>query len=846
VENGSYPTLEDEFVSLQEVTHHLAAEGDVGWVMRQIARHAMDSAAPVDGVYVERIDFARQQVEVVAVAGAGVPGLGTRVPYPGSLAEEVIRQREPEVVENVATERRPIGQILGEACGACSALVVPLISRGTALGALILLRRTHEGRPPFDVREVAALRVFADMGALALRRTLMLEEAERRHRTLFESEQRFRLLVDAVRDYGIFMLDPEGVIVSWNEGAERISGYTAQQALGCHFSLFYTPEDRAREHPRRELEVAEREGRYQEEGWRVRRDGTRYWTHVVITAVRDEDGMLLGFGKVTHDLSERRAVEQALRMQTSLLAAQNEALADGVVVVSAEGRILSFNRAFVEMWGFPEALVASGVDRDALEWAANRTTDPDAFVARVEHLYAEPGATSRDEVALRDGRRFDRYGGPVVGPGGEHYGYLWFFRDVTERRFAEEGNRMLAEAGEVLASSLDYETTLQSVADLMVSGLADWCVIDIVEESQLCRMAVAHADPAHRELALDYRRRFPPTASGTEGVARVIGTGEALLLPEVTDELLQAVARDEEQLRILRGLGFCSAMILPLRAEDRVIGALTLVASDCGRCYTANDLRRAQVLADRAALAVANARHFREAQEATRLRDEVLSIVSHDLRNPLGTILMSASFLLDTLPEEEQPATVKQLRIIRRQVDRMQRLIKDLLDVARIEGDRLPLERGPVLPRALVTETVEAHTGLATDGGVTLRADVGDGLPLLDADHERIIQLLGNLVGNALKFTPAGGTITVAASNGAGEVVFHVADSGEGIPAADLGRLFERFYQARQAKRGGAGLGLAIAKGIAEAHGGRIWVESEVGRGSTFSFAIPVGEGGGK
>jgi signal transduction histidine kinase len=576
------------------------------------------------------------------------------------------------------------------------------------------------------------------------------------------------------------------------------------------------------------------------------RNGADVWVREITRAVQGADGRLIVLN-VCEDITERVQAEEQLRFQTSVLQAQNEAMVDGLVVVAPDGRIITYNQAFVQMWGLPD-IVGGGPDADTLHWAASQVLDPEGFRERIEYLYAHPDETSRDEVMLRNGKILDRFGGPVRSPNGEYYGHLWSFRDITRRRQAEQAQRkseerqqFLLEAGRLLATSIEYETTLQNISNLLVPRLADWCVIDVVEdEGEIKRLVVAHADPDKEEVTEEYQRLYPPKHDAREGVAKVIRTGEPQLLPEISDALLQALAVDENHLRALRDLGLRSGMIVPLIAQDRVLGAISLIASESGHRYGPEDLELAEVLAERVALSVENARLYREAREATQIRDEVLSIVSHDLRNPLNTILMSAGFLLETAPPGDRRAGSKQLEIIRRQANQMNRLIQDLLDVARIEAGRLPLEKEPVKPRMLISEVIDNFGPLAEDKSLRLRCHAPDDLPLLQADRERLLQVFGNLIGNALKFTPEGGVITLDAERHDGVVEFRVIDTGQGIPAEDVPRLFERFYQARHTRRGGAGLGLAIAKGIVEAHGGCIRVESEVGVGSKFSFTLPV------
>jgi signal transduction histidine kinase len=226
------------------------------------------------------------------------------------------------------------------------------------------------------------------------------------------------------------------------------------------------------------------------------------------------------------------------------------------------------------------------------------------------------------------------------------------------------------------------------------------------------------------------------------------------------------------------------------------------------------------------------------AESALAMRDDVLAIVAHDLRAPLDAVLTSVAFLMDVEHSEDERQRL--LSVIRRSVWGMHRLIDDLLDVARMESGAFTVELRPCDLSALAKDVVEEFRRQAVNAGLSLECNVeGDSLEVT-ADRHRIGQVLQNLVGNALKFTPAGGRVTVAVARGdRGGVRCSVADTGTGIPSDDLSRLFERFWQARRSRRGGAGLGLAIARGIVQAHGAQLEVESKPGRGSTFSFHLP-------
>jgi signal transduction histidine kinase len=284
-----------------------------------------------------------------------------------------------------------------------------------------------------------------------------------------------------------------------------------------------------------------------------------------------------------------------------------------------------------------------------------------------------------------------------------------------------------------------------------------------------------------------------------------------------------------------------SAMIVPLLARDRTTGALIFAAVDSGRHFDTADLALAEELARRAALAIDNARLYHEAQEAIRARDEVHRIVAHDLRNPLYGIKLMLSLIAKRVRAESDWAEEAEYAELARQaVQRMERLIQDMLDVARLEAGSLSIECERQGAAALLVETITFHQTLATDSALEFEHLAPADLPEVLADRGRVLQVFGNLIGNAIKFTPAGGRITLRAEVAGLEIHFSVADTGPGIPPDHLPHLFDRFWQAERGRRDGAGLGLAIARGIVEAHGGRIWAESALGAGTAFHFTLPV------
>lgn len=407
-------------------------------------------------------------------------------------------------------------------------------------------------------------------------------------------------------------------------------------------------------------------------------------------------------------------------------------------------------------------------------------------------------------------------------------------------RAAERRARFLAEAGELLLASNDADQVLQDLARLAVPSIADVCVVDALnDDGNMRRVNIAVGDSSMQRLA--------------DLLAVPMTDGSLLLSADVAPQraFLEVPDLNTEQGSTLAAHGVWSFIAAPLMARGETLGALTLISTSSARDYGDDDLDLATDLARHAALAFDNARLYQQAQQATRARDDVLGIVSHDLRNPLNTINMSASFLLDLIgpaglmipggdqggPPVSLPA---KLNIVVRAVRRANSLIEDLLDVTRIDSKRLAVDQTMVEAHVLIDEAMLDLAPLATEAGIGLAHAWEGDTSRVPADRKRIYQVFSNLVGNALKFTPKGGRIEVRGRIVANDAEFTITDTGSGIPAESLPHLFDRFWQARETRRAGAGLGLYIAKGIVEAHGGRLWVESTVGIGTTFSFTLPL------
>lgn len=647
--------------------------------------------------------------------------------------------------------------------------------------------------------------------------------------------------------------------ISVNQRYCEITGYTREQILKMRPEDFTHPDDVAASSDFlrriRDGELPE----YRIEKRYIRGDGRTIWVNLTVSIVRTATGepmYLVGF---IEDITRRMEAQSEASRSLSLLQATLESTADGILVVSLEGRILSFNQKMADMFEIPAEIFAAGDDEAAINAALEKLCHPDEFMAKVIELYRHPGEASYDVLDLKDGRTFERYSQPQL-IDGVPVGRVWSFRDVTTRRRSEEQAHalareqaaraeaenserraaLLAEASRVLSASFDYETTLAALVRLAVPAIADYCALDIVEaEDRFERIGEAHSDPAKSHLLREVAT-FPRSAlTASHPLIRVMTNGEPVLEAEISPAFIRKSFVAEAQRKVVDALAPRSLICVPLASSGKPIGALTLVTSDTsGRRFNVADLSLAADLARRAAIVVEHARLFHQAQEATKARDDVLAVVAHDLRNPLNTVSMAVSLMLESTPPERVQER-RQAEIVRRAADRMNRMIQDLLDVKRMESGRLTVDLKPEAAESLINDTIDMLRPLATGSTIRLETSIDQRLTPVLADSARIQQVLSNLVGNAVKFTPRAGRITVCAEQMGSEVRFGVIDTGPGIPAEQLPHIFGRFWQARSSDRRGIGLGLAIAKGIVEAHNGRIWVESHVGLGSTFYFTLP-------
>jgi signal transduction histidine kinase len=386
----------------------------------------------------------------------------------------------------------------------------------------------------------------------------------------------------------------------------------------------------------------------------------------------------------------------------------------------------------------------------------------------------------------------------------------------SAREYAERAQRrtaLLAEASALLSSSLEWKSTIAEVAKLAVIEFADRCVVEIADESgQLQRIA-----------SLDRAGSREETAAQPDGPLGVecLSSGRSVL----------RAASD----------GRGSVLIVPMGARGRVLGVLTHLRNG-GEGYAEEDRALAELIGRRAGIAIDNALLYEEARQAIAAREQVLAVVSHDLRNPLSAIILSASSIQSAAAREEGNKTGRQAEIILRSANRMSRLIEDLLDFSSIERGKLQIGLEQQDISAILLEVLDAHAPAAVERGVelTARDEVEPALSTVLCDRARVLQVFDNLLSNALLVTPRGGAVRLGASLHGSKVRLTVTDTGPGIASSQVDQVFDRYWRGGEYK--GRGLGLAISKGIVEAHGGRIWAESTVGQGATFCFELSLSD----
>jgi PAS domain S-box-containing protein len=530
------------------------------------------------------------------------------------------------------------------------------------------------------------------------------------------------------------------------------------------------------------------------------------------------------------------------------LAAIVESSDDAIVSKDLNGIVLSWNQAAERIFGYTaEEMIGSSIRRII---PADRQSEEDTVLAsirggrRVDHF--ETVRTARDGSLVAISLTVS----PIFDASGTVIGASKIARDISDRKRAEqqmaralERDTFLAEATLKLTSSLDYEHTLRALSHLAVPYFADYCAFDVVNtEGVVARVATAHVLPEKARAAEDLRARYEDDEAPTSP-RRVMRTRTMSFVREITDEMIVASARgDNERLARTRALGLVSHLCMPMVAHDRVLGAMTVANAESGRRLSDEDVRVAQDLATRVALAIETAQSYQQLLSANRLKDEFLATLSHELRTPLNAVLGYARMLQSgAITAEKVPQA---LEVIDRNAGALAQIVEDVLDVSRIVLGKAKLKVQPTDVAAVVEDAVATVRPAADAKNLILKCYLGHGTATVSGDHSRLQQVVWNILSNAVKFTPRGGNIDVRVTQNESHVDVVVRDTGIGFPASFRPHIFERFRQAESGTtrlHGGLGLGLAIARHIVEMHGGTIEAASGgEGKGATFTVSLPL------
>jgi PAS domain S-box-containing protein len=682
-------------------------------------------------------------------------------------------------------------------------------------------------------------------GELRLRGLMIdVTEAQKTAEKLRATEERLRQVFNNT-PVALFALDEHGNFTFAEGSALSALGLKPGQTVGHNIFNNWRDEPEVLEHVRRALggenytavDVMRRLG----SSWETR------WAPIV-----DRSGRPRGATAVALNVTDRRRAEEELAATVSLLRATLEAVTDGVLVVDNSGRLVEFNRRFVDMWQIPDEITDSRDDVRALAYVIDQLRDPDQFLRKVRALYAEPTAASHDVLEFRDGRIFERDSRPQRVEG-KNVGRVWSFRDVTAERRASQRASFLAAASKILAGPLDDAAPLDAIARLSVPFLGDWSVLYLVRSDGRIEGAAAHHIDAGK---IDLVRRVRPDLQRRgQSIATIVREGTPLVVNDISDDAIGPQIEQPdgpvaaEQLALLAQLRPRAFLGVPLRVRGQTLGAIGFASGDPHRRYDDEDLAVATDLAQRAALTLENQRLYRASLEAVALRDEFLSVASHELRTPVTSLQLAVQSLL-TVGDDAPPGFLRQaLESAERQTRRLSKLVDALLDVSRVQAGRLELQCEPTDLVALARDVTRALAEDARRAGCSVALATGEpGLPSLIGrwDRARLEQVVTNLLSNALKYGAGKPVLLTVArtdrSNGTdARALLVVSDHGIGVPAGERERIFERFERAVSSRHyGGLGLGLYIVRRIVEAHGGAVSVDEAPGGGAQFTVALPL------
>jgi PAS domain S-box-containing protein len=611
-------------------------------------------------------------------------------------------------------------------------------------------------------------------------------------------EEQFRVFVESVRDYAMLILDPEGRVATWNRGAEAIKGWSASEIIGQHFSRFYPPESIASGLPERELTGAARDGRFEDEGWRMRKDGTRFWANVIITALRDAENELIGYAKVTRDLTERRRHEESLRQNEARFRSLVEGVRDyAIFMLDVDGRVTTWNAGAQHIMGY-DAVDAIGEHLSTFypqDGRQRELAQHELSTATIEGRFEDEGWRVR-----KDGSRFwaSVILTAVRNPSGVLVGFSKITRDLTERRKHESSLRQSEER-----------------VRLLVESVIDYSIITVDEQGFVNSWNLGAERitgfPGPEIIGRHFSHLYPP---------------EDIAANKPWQQLIRAndgTRVNEEGWRVRKdGSQFWA---------NSVIGKLPSGEGPGVTFYIVT-----QDLTQR--------RHAESLADTAQKMHEFIAMLAHELRNPLAPIRNAVALMQRR--NIQDPIVESMRQTIERQSGQLARIIDELLDVNRVARGQFTIEKETLDLREILQRAIETSRPLIDARQHKLDVHMGSVPIPVHADPLRLQQVVVNLLNNAAKYTPSQGSITLIASAIDGHAEIRVRDTGKGIPRDALDRVFDLFIQLEPnsgSALGGLGVGLALVRRIVELHGGRVQARSEgLGRGAEFNVRLPLSQ----
>ncbi|MBD2256275.1 PAS domain S-box protein [Pseudanabaena sp. FACHB-2040] len=661
--------------------------------------------------------------------------------------------------------------------------------------------------------------------------------------SLERSEKRYRLMIENVRDYAIYSLDPAGSILSWNNGAERLQGYEANEVIGRHFSCFYVPDEVEQGLPQQALDQAAAEGRWEQQGWRMRKDGSRFWADIVLTALWDETGSLRAFSEVVRDISDRKESEERLRQSLCELTGMQFALDQAAIlaITDCQGTIEYVNDKFCEISKYSREELLGQNHR-----ILNSGYHPKEFF---HHLWStiRQGQIWYGEIKNRakDGTIYwvNTTIVPFLDGQGSPHQYMAIRFDITPQKQAEADLQELNDSLEAqvkertaqLRQALSFEATLKRITDKVRDSLDESQILQTAVQAlgeglgvRSCNAALYDLEQSTSTICYEYSTSLIPV----KGRVAQIEVFPELYQPLLEGQYIQFCNIVPNPIR-----GRVAMLACPIFDDQGVLGDLWLI-SDKDYVFRENELRLVQQVANQCAIALRQAHLYQEAQTQVQalerlnwLKDDFLSTVSHELRTPVSNIKLSVRMLELVLNQEDglngsRQKALKYLEILKNECEREISLINDLLDLQRLEAGKRALDLETIAVDDWLKELTQPFKERARSREQTLEIRLPpQTLPPLMSDIPALERILSELLNNACKYTPPGETIEISVAAHSDLMQFIVSNSGVEIPAHELCRIFDKFYRVPNGdpwKQGGTGLGLALVQKLAQHLGGDV------------------------